>query len=247
MKRWTLWGALALASAMVAGDAQAMLIAKTNLVDLVNDADSIVVGTVTSVTDGIEPTYGLPYTEVTLSLEETIRGGQSGTFTFRQIGLMKPRLTADGTKMMAAAPEGIPRYAAGERVLLFMCPQAEMTGLQSTIGLGYGKFNLATANATNDLGNGGVFDDVSLAPSVANENDLRILSTPQGAVNQVDLLSLVRRSVQGNWTKTCKMWNTYEDAQKCGTPAPPRPVTPRPITLPTNPTQAPNAAPKISK
>ena len=245
MKRWQVWGGLALASVVAAGNAHAILIARTNLVDLVRDADSVVIGTVTSVSDGIETNYGLPYTEVTLSLEETLRGTPSDTFTFRQIGLLQPRLTADGTKMMAAAPEGIPRYAVGDRVLLFMGAQASMTGLRSTIGLGYGKFNLTTANATNDLRNGGVFQNVSLADGLASDNDTRILSTTEGAVNQADLLSLVRRAVRENWTSNCKMWNTDEGTPHCGAPNRPVPVKPPRTSVPTDPSKAPKAAPSI--
>ena len=229
MKRWTLWGALALATALVAGNAQAMLIAKTNLVDLVRDADSVVLGTVTSVSDGIEPNYGLPYTEVTLSVEETLRGDPSDTFTFRQIGLLQPRLTADGTKMMPGAPADMPHYPVGARVLLFMGPTASMTGLQSPIGLGYGKFTLGPGTAENDYTNTGVFLNVSLGAGLATANDARILTTATGAVNPDDLLSLVRRAVSGNWPITCKMWKTDEGAPTCV------PSSKRPVPPPVNP------------
>jgi hypothetical protein len=209
MRRWQLWGTLTFVTALVAGNTKAMTLANTNLVDLIRDADSIVVGSVSTVTDGVD-TNGFPYTEVTVSVQEAIRGTQSDTYTFRQIGLQKPRLTADGTKMMLPAPEGIPRYAVGEHVLLFMGTPASMTGLQSTIGLGFGKFYLNAGSAVDDVGNEGVFQNVELRAGLATANDTRILTTSMGAVNPDDLLSLVHRAVAGNWAGTCQMWKTGE-------------------------------------
>jgi hypothetical protein len=218
MKRWKVWGAAAIATAVVAGNAHALVVDKANLVNLIRDADSIVVGTVTTVTDGIDSNNGLPYTEVTLNLEETIRGLPSDTYTFRQIGLQNARPTDDGTMMILPAPQGIPRYAVGEHVLLFMGQPASMTGLQSTVGLEFGKFVLGSGSAVNASNNAGVFQNVSLAGGLATSNDGRILTTSMGAVNPDDLLSLVRRAVQGAWTSNCKMWITDEETPKCGSP-----------------------------
>lgn len=228
MKRWRLWSGLALGT-VLAGNARAVIVAPTNLVDLIRDADSVVIGTVTTVTDGFEPNYGLPYTEVTLSVEETLRGASSDTFTFRQIGLLQPRLSADGTRTMPGAPVDMPRYPVGARVLLFMGPIASMTGLQSPIGLGFGKFTFGPGTAEDDYNNSGVFANVSLGAGLATANDGRILTTATGPVNPDDLLSLVRRAVIGNWTSTCKMWKTDEGAPTCV------PLSKRPVAPPVNP------------
>src|SRR5262245_59137185 len=61
MRKWRLRVALGLALApLLAGTlARAMSLAKTNLVNLIHDADSILIGTVSSVTDGIDE-RGLP-------------------------------------------------------------------------------------------------------------------------------------------------------------------------------------------
>jgi hypothetical protein len=203
--------------AWVGGNARALSLPSMNLVDLMRESESIVVGTVTSVTDGIDD-IGLPYTEITLNIEETILGSPSGTYTFRQIGLQTARLTADGTKLMLPAPEGIPRYTVGEHVLLFLGEPASLTGLRSTAGLGYGKFLVGGGQAINDLGNEGVFQNISLATSVATANNNRILSTTIGAVNPDDFLTLVRNAVQNHWLATCQMWKTGE-TPVC--PAPP--------------------------
>jgi hypothetical protein len=188
-----------------------------NLVNLLDLSTSILVGTVTSVTDGIDPTYGLPYTEVTFFVEETLQGTQipGEPYTFRQIGLITPRPSADGTKIIPEAPPGIPRYSVGARLMLFLSPPASVTGLQSTVGLDIGNFNLVAANAVNGLDNAGVFQNISLKAGLATANDERILATAAGAVNQADFLSLVRRAVEGNWTATCQMWMTDGGTPTC--------------------------------
>jgi hypothetical protein len=200
--------------ALVGGDARALTLRSTNLVDLIRQSNSILKGYVTTVTDGVNE-VGFPYTEITVQIEETIRGTESGTYTFRQFGLLQPRLTPDGTRMMPAAPEGIPKYEAGERVLLFLGQAARMTGLRSTTGLGYGKFVLGAGRAENDLGNDGVFRNISLDDGLTTSNDQRILETSQGAVNPDDLLSLVQRAVSEAWVETCKMWST-DVGKTCG-------------------------------
>src|SRR5262245_40512774 len=117
MKKWSIGGALAAVLLIASTSARAMSIERLNLVDLIQHSNAILVGTVTSVTDGTDGAYGLPYTEVTVAVDETIRGAVADTYTFRQVGLQKARLTDDGMKTIPAAPEGIPRYAVGEQVL----------------------------------------------------------------------------------------------------------------------------------
>jgi hypothetical protein len=64
-------------------------------------------------------------------------------------------------------------------------------------------------------GNDGVFQSVSLADDLATDNDNRILATTIGSVNADDLLSLVRRAVQGSWVENCRMWDT-DEGPTCG-------------------------------
>jgi len=90
------WGFVVLAALVAAvGSAHAMtLTGDANIVELLQQSSDIVVGKVSNVTDGID-SRGVPYTEVTLQVSESIRGGISGTYTFRQFGLLAPRLTAE--------------------------------------------------------------------------------------------------------------------------------------------------------
>jgi len=215
--------------ALAGGGAWALSLPPTNLVDLIRHSTTIIMGSVTTVTDGVNE-IGIPYTEVTIAIDETLRGAESGTYTFRQFGLITPRLTADGTKKIPAAPPGIPRYNAGEQVLLFLGESASMTGLRSPVGLGYGKFVFGPGTAANDLANNGVFLNLSMDPAIESSNDARILSTSMGAVNDTDLKSLVRRAVELNYVETCQLWKT-DEGKTCGPVLPKKPPLGRPHTL----------------
>jgi hypothetical protein len=182
----------------------ALSLVERNVVDLIGESDAIVVGTVGKVADGIDDS-GIPYTEVTLQVSESIRGALPGTYTFRQFGLMKPRPSEDGKRIMMPAPEGFPRYASGERVLLFLYPQAKRTGLRTTAGLMQGKFTLGPGFAANGTGNVGLFRNVSLDQRVVEDSDKRLLATESGAVNPDAFLSFLRRAVDGRWVETGRL------------------------------------------
>ena len=210
MTRRSALGALAAAPVMLwAANASAMTIGDTNFVDLLRDSNAIVVGQVQGVTDGVDE-RGIPYTEITLDIAESIRGDLSGTYSFRQFGLLEPRLTADGTKKMMPAPSGFPKFTAGEEVVLFLYAPAGWTGLRTAVGLDQGKFTLGPARVENELANQGLFHDVSVLETLPTENDRRMLATDVGAVNPDTFLSFVRRAVDERWVETCQMWDTTE-------------------------------------
>lgn len=204
MKRLSWLAALSAAIVLVAaGNAHALSLRNTNIVDLLNGANDIVVAQVRTVTDGIDE-RGLPYTEVKLEISETIRGNLSGTYTFRQFGLVSPRLTADGQRKMMPAPEGFPRFVEGEQALLFLHPAAQLTGLRTTEGLSAGKFVLGPGRAENALGNAGLFRDVRLDSDISTDADRRMLVS-DGAMNPQQFLSFVRRAVAEQWVQTGKL------------------------------------------
>jgi hypothetical protein len=203
--RRTLFGLLSIACVALAGTrAMAVSLVQKNVVDLLRESDAIVVGTIGSVTDGVDP-RGLAYTEVALHVSESIRGDLPENYTFRQYGLIKPRLTEDGKRMRLPAPEGFPRYATGEQVLLFFYPPARRTGLRTTAGLLQGKFVIGPGRIENGTGNAGLFRNVQIAPGLAEDNDRRLLATVSGAVHPDAFLSFVRRAVQGRWVETGRL------------------------------------------
>ena len=188
------------------GGAQAMSLSvdSANIVELLQQSNDIVVGRVDAVTDGIDE-RGIPYTEITLNASETIRGGVSGVYKFRQFGLLAPRLTADGKRKMMPAPTGFPKYAQGEDVLLFLRPAAAWTGFRMPAGVTQGKFTIAAGRAENGMANAGLFRDVDLDRSLVTERDKRLLTTANGPVNPDALLSFVRRAVQDRWVESGRM------------------------------------------
>ena len=174
-----------------------------NIVDLINYAEIIIRGNVLEVTDGFDAN-NLPYTEVKVEVKETLRGNVSGEYTFRQFGLLKPRVI-DGRKYIALTPSGWATYAASEDVILFLHPAASLTGLRTTAGLSQGKFAVSAGGAMSQRENLGLFENVTVDPSVLNDNDKRLLATKKGKVNADSLLSFVRRAVNDKWIERGKM------------------------------------------
>jgi hypothetical protein len=203
MRRIWLPALAAALSLVTARNAEAMSLRESNIVDLLRESNDIVVGQVRSVTDGIDE-RGVPYTEVTLDIEEAIRGNLQGTYTFRQFGLLEPRPTADGTMMRMPAPEGFPRYTAGQTHLLFLHPVAQWTGLRTTARLGYGKFNVGPGRVENEMGNAGLFRDVRVEPGLATAAEKRMMAA-DGAANPDSFLTFVKRAVRERWVETGRM------------------------------------------
>lgn len=188
------------------GRAHAMTLSTgdANIVELLQQSSDIVVGNVAAVTDGIDD-HGVPYTEVTLQVSESIRGGVSGAYKFRQFGLLTPRLTADGKRKMMPAPPGFPKYSQGEDLVLFLRPAAAWTGFRMPAGVTQGKFTVAAGRVENDLGNAGLFRDVHLDQSLVTERDKRLLTNAAGPLNPDAFLSFVRRAVEERWIETRRM------------------------------------------
>jgi len=175
-----------------------------NLVDLVGQSQLILHGTVKSVTDGID-SRGIPYTEVTIRVAEALRGDIKGEYTFRQFGLLKPRAMGNGTVNLMVTPAGWATYTKGEETILFLYKRAAWTGLQTTVGLGQGKFKVQMAGAMNQMRNAGLFQNVAIDSSLLGSREQRALLTQKGAVNVNAFVSLVRQAVQGKWIEAGRM------------------------------------------
>src|SRR5215204_6528585 len=74
------------------------------IVDLIADSETIINGMVKEVTDGFD--NGVPYTQVTVQVSETLRGQVGEEYTFRQFGLVKPRQLDNGKVYLATTPAG---------------------------------------------------------------------------------------------------------------------------------------------
>jgi hypothetical protein len=179
---------------------------ETTIVDLVGKSELILRGTIASVTDGIDAN-GLPYTQVTMHVAETIRGSVGSEYTFRQFGLLKPRSMGNGMVNLMVTPSGWTTYTQGEAAILFLNPHAKYTGLQTTVGLAQGKFKISMAGATNGTNNMGLFEHVKVSPSLLSPTDQTLLSTKKGAVDTQSFVSLVRKAVDGRWIEQGSMSN----------------------------------------
>jgi hypothetical protein len=177
---------------------------KTNIVELVSKSEFILLGNIRSVTDGIDA-QGLPYTEVTLHVAEAIRGAVGSEYTFRQFGLLKPRSMGNGMVNLMVTPAGWSTYAPGEETILFLNRHAKYTGLQTTVGLGLGKFKITMAGAHNAANNSGLFAHVKVDPKLLIESERQVMSKNQGPVDTKVFVSLVRKAVQGRWIEEGSM------------------------------------------
>ena len=173
---------------------------EANIVDLLQQSELILRGTVSNVTDGIDE-HGVPYTEVTLKVSDAIKGEVGKEYTFRQFGLLKPRDIGNGKMNLMVTPAGWATYTRGEDAILFLRKKASWTGLQTTAALSHGKFKVSMASATNQANNAGLFKDVQVNPTLLSNNEQRALLTTTGPVNANAFIALVRQAVQNHWVE----------------------------------------------
>jgi len=176
--------------------AQAMNAKPMNLSDLVRESNQIVVGSVSSVNQGIGANH-LPYTDVEVKVSESILGTTGPTLTLRQFGLQSALPAADGRRYVGLVA-GMPQYKAGEHVVLFLGKTSSI-GYRTTIGLGQGKFALRGGNLENEVANAGLFQNINLGKTRLNDKEKHLVTTTQGAVGAETFLGFLRRAVSENW------------------------------------------------
>jgi len=183
------------------GPLQAASLKHQNLTQLIASSESIIAGTVKSVSDGIDA-KGVPYTEITIAVGSSAKGkAKSGEdFTFRQFGLLKPRTLDNGHKLLAVTPEGFARWNQGEYVVAFMYRPAAKTGLQTTAGMAQGKFSAVNGRLANQFGNQGLFDSVNIDRGLLNQEERDMLES-RGAVDLGVFTRLVGRAVEQQWVE----------------------------------------------
>jgi hypothetical protein len=179
--------------------AHATSVIPMTVVDLLGHSDAIVAGQVVSVVDGFD-SRGLPYTEVTLKVADTIRGTKAETYTFRQFGLDKPRKLANGRTYLGR-PAGWPVWRKDETAIVFMYSKSRSTGFQTTVGLGHGKLSLANGVALNGYDNATLFGGVKANRGLLTAEEQTMFATKKGPIDADTFRKFLHRAVDGNWVK----------------------------------------------
>jgi hypothetical protein len=217
VQRATLGLAVAMLSLAIAPAAMAAKLVNRNLTQLIADSETIIAGTVTTVTDGIDEN-GVPFTEVTIAVASAAKGavkdaarrGPAGTsaeapvYTFRQFGLLKPRVMDNGRTFLGVTPEGFARWHEGETVIAFLHRPASMTGLQTTAGLAQGKLVLRNGRYANEFNNRGLFEGVEINRGLMTPAQQNMLLNP-GPADAGALMELIERAVADNWIERGEM------------------------------------------
>ena len=203
MVRTGLLSLLVLCLLAAATPAMATTMRHQNVVDLIGLSELILAGRVVALTDGFQD--GIPYTEVTVSVDEAIRGRPGHQYTFRQFGLLAPRELANGRTYLGVSPEGLPRFSVGEDVLLFLYRKASQTGLQTTVGLYQGKFKKDGNRFENGVENIGLMNGVSVSPSLLSPGEQKLLKAKKGPVQADVFLDFVRKAVRERWVETGRL------------------------------------------
>jgi hypothetical protein len=164
--------------------------------DLVGHSPQIVAGTVSAVTDHADP-GSVPFTEIQMNVDETVRGDAAKTLTFRQFGLQSPRPAENGRRYVGIVA-GLPQYRVGEHVVLFLGPTSRL-GLRTTTGLGQGRFVQRGGVLVNETNNSGLFRGVNFSKKHLNTKETSMVAVVQGGVAPDTFLGLIRRAVNEKW------------------------------------------------
>ena len=206
LRRTSRGALLALAISLIAVPvAHATKLQKQNLTQLIADSDSIIGGVVKDVRDGIDD-KGVPYTQVTISVGASAKGkiAKQKDYTFRQFGLLEPRVFPNGHKLLALTPEAFPSWREGEYVVAFLFRPASRTGLQTTVGLAQGKLSMVNDRLVNQFGNDGLFEGVQIDASRLSNEEAAMLKSA-GPVDLRTFMSLVGRAVDQRWIENGEM------------------------------------------
>src|SRR5262249_15156613 len=131
----------------VAGPVRATTVLPVPLARVAGEAARIVHATVLDVRSGRDAD-GLPATWITLDVARTLKGAATSRLIFKQYGVADP--LPDGT--VARVP-GLPRYAAGEEIVLFLRGESRR-GFTSPVGFGQGVYRVARRGGRPSVGDG---------------------------------------------------------------------------------------------
>lgn len=183
------------------GLSDAASVVRQNLADLVLQSDLILLGTVTGLSEGFT-VQGIPYSEITLDVTESLRGYTGPMYRFRQFGLLETRRVGGGLDYLGITPQGVPRWSVGETVLVFLHQPARHTGLQSTVGMEQGKLREVEGRFERASGIQTLFENLVVEAGDLTSDQIDMLRGDTRVVNASSLLALLRRVVDENWVES---------------------------------------------
>jgi hypothetical protein len=169
----------ALASLLLAiGIAGASQVRPLNLEQMTGRAATIFAGRCLESRAVLDADLGLEVTVATFAVDEAVKGQAESTVTIKTI----------------AGVAGATRFAAGDEVILFLYGASDL-GLSSPVGLGQGRFKVATDKqgrrlALNDFANENLLRDLTpqgearIGPALSQWKDRRDLA-PEALVDMV--------------------------------------------------------------
>lgn len=193
-------GAVVLLSWQTPSLADAASAMKQNLADLIVQSELILLGTVEQVSDGFTA-QGIPYTEITMNVAESLKGEETPVYRFRQFGLLENRTNGQGPDYLGVSPKGFPRWAADETVLVFLHQPARHTGLQATVGMGEGKLEDVGGRFERSSGIQSLFENLVVEVGDLTPDQIDMLRGDAQVVESSSLLALLRRAVDENWVE----------------------------------------------
>lgn len=165
------------------------MVQPVNLAYLSQRADIIVQGRITKAVEEPMPGYPhVPTISVTVAVDQSLRGTTAKTYTFREVLI--------GRRSKASKKS----YGVGQRFFLFL-PFPSQYGLSSPIGMGQGRFRIASDSAgrttvINEYSNVGLFRDVDRAADMAGrqltKSQRRLMTVQRGPVELDEFVALVK-------------------------------------------------------
>ena len=183
---------------------QATRALQVNLAQLAERADKIFVGRCLSSESKVDPRIKKVVTVSAFAVEEKLKGRLEDEITIKQYGGTTPSLS----NRIA----GIPEYAPGERVILFLYEESRY-GLTSPVGLAQGKFvfvqdkhHPSKTMVINGLNNKGLFKGMEKSRLMLDHRLgqtqkralARVIDQPHGSVNFSDFLALLQHVMNGS-------------------------------------------------
>jgi hypothetical protein len=173
---------------------------RLSLVDMISQSEHILVGKVTALSEGFTD-QRVPFTEINLDVEASLKGDIGPDYRFRQFGLMDPS-GVDNSLPTAFKPTGLPRWQLGEDVVVFLQRPAHLTGFQPTVGLEQGKLRRVGNRIESEGRNGNLLEGIAVSDGLRlSERQRALLDHPTCRINADDFLDLLSTALAEHWVK----------------------------------------------